>query len=229
MQEPPQSNTPKTGLSANWAVREVDHLFSRFARYTRFVLYSKWFLGVFGLLLIVLLVAWPLISGSRSGTRIAFIGTEQMPNATSSAPTMENPIYEGVDAQDRQFKVTGLRAIQQPGDVVLVQHVEGQLLTKGDAFVSLTAEQALYRQKDAVIDLSGNVTVMHSNGYIFTTPSASIATDTMEVSGREQVTGEGPAGNLLATGFKIRDNGNVVQFGGVGRVTVTIERSKNPS
>ncbi|PZP85872.1 MAG: hypothetical protein DI582_04570 [Azospirillum brasilense] len=229
MIEQQQRGSAKGGLSANWAVREVDHLFSRFARYTRFVLYSKWFLGVFGLVLIIILVIWPLVAGNGSGTRMSFVGTENVNAGASSAPTMDNPIYEGVDKQGRQFKITGARAIQQTGDAIVVEQVEGQLLMKGDAFVALTAQRANYRQKAENIELQGDVTVTHSGGYIFTTPSATISTQTMDVVGQEQVTGEGPMGNLLATGFKIMDNGNVVQFGGVGRVNVTIERTKNPA
>ena len=39
----------RTGLSAHWGAREVDHLFKRFGRATRFVLFSKWFLAIFAL------------------------------------------------------------------------------------------------------------------------------------------------------------------------------------
>lgn len=215
----------RKGLSANWAVREVDHLFTRFARYTRFVLYSKWFLGIFALLLLTVLVVWPMVSKDKTGMRISFVGTSSMPGKGSVSPTMNNPIFEGTDKNGQPYKLVGARAVQATSELVVVEKVEGQLLTK-NSFVSLMADRAEYRQKRNSIDLLGNVNIIHGEGYTFVTQAAQVNTKTMDVTGSGKIEGEGPLGNLLATGFQIRDNGNIIRFGGKGRVTVVIEKTK---
>lgn len=216
----------KRKFTDSWAVREVDHLLSRFTRYTRFVLYSKWFLGVFALLLMGSLILWPLLTQDKSGVRISFIGTETKDGGMSISPVMNNPVYEGTDKKGGRFKVTGGRAIQQSAELIIIEKVEGQLLTKNQSWVSLTADRADYEQAKNSLILTGNVILIHDAGYSFTTPQAMINTETMAVYGNQQIRGDGPMGNLLATGFEIRDNGNRIRFGGTGRVNVHLEKSK---
>ncbi len=210
---------------SRWAVREVDHLFARFRRYTRFVFYSKWFLGGFALILMVSLIAYPLISKDRSGIRVSFVGTDNAGKPISS-PVMENPEFKGTDAKDQQFKITGTRAIQKSEDLVVIEQVEGQLIQQHGGWVSVTADMAEYMQQARKIELIGNVTIADDSGYIFVTPRATVDTATMDVEGKAQVEGSGPQGNLLATGFKIRNNGGEITFGGRDRVNVTIEQMK---
>lgn len=214
------------GLGANWAVREVDHLFQRAARYTRFVLFSKWFLAIIAMILISVLMIYPLLRKDNSGMRITFSGTDTKSASTAENPTMNSPVYEGTDKSNQPFRLTGKRAIQMGGGVIKVEEVEGQLLMKNDNFISLTADSAEYHQEQHIIDLLGHVRVVQGSGYTFNTNSARVDTSTQDVTGSEQITGEGPQGNLLATGFQIRDNGKRILFGGSGRVNVTVDRTK---
>lgn len=208
-----------------WAVREVDHLFSAFRRYTRFVLYSKWVVGLFALILMVSLIGYPLLTKDRSGIRVTFTGTDAT-GAPIASPVMENPEYQGTDANGQQYKVTGLRAIQKTADLILIEQVEAQLLRTDGSFVALSADTAEYTQKTSRIELIGNVNVNDSTGYTFVTPSATVHTDTMDVVGNQRVEGAGPQGKLLATGFKIGNNGQDITFGGSARVNVTIDKMK---
>lgn len=209
-----------------WAVREVDHLFSAFRRYTKFVFYSKWAFGVIALVLMVSLIGYPLLTKDRSGIRISFVGTTDSNGKKITSPVMNNPEYQGTDANGQQYKVTGLRAIQKSADLVLIEKVEAQLLRADGSFVAMTADTAEYKQKEERIDLKGNVNVSDSSGYIFVTPSAVVNTNTMEVTGNERIDGAGPQGKLLATGFKISDNGKKITVGGSSRVTVKIDKMK---
>lgn len=215
---------PKKGLSNNWAVREVDHLFSRLSRYTRFVIYSKWSLAGFAMVMLVALVVWPMLSTDRSGMRVSFIGTENLPAKASVSPTMHNPVYEGTDAKGRQYRITGVKATQVTPELIVIDTVEGQLLT-GASFVSLSADTAEYIKAQNRIDLKGHVRVMNGEGYSFLTNSAVVDTERMVVTGQEKISGEGPAGKLLATGFEIGDNGKMVRFGKTGRVNMVIDNA----
>lgn len=218
----------RKGIADNWAVREVDHLFSRFARYTRFVLYSKWFLGVFALMLMSTLVLYPLLTKDDSGMRISFTSVETKDGGTAIAPVMENPVYEGTDKKGQRFKVTGLRAIQQSADLTVIEKPEGQLLTNSQSWISLSADRADYEQGKNHLLLTGNVSLLHDQGYTFVTERAWINTATMVIQGDQEISGAGPMGTLLATGFQILDNGNrILFFGGPTRVKVHLEKSKS--
>lgn len=214
------------GLSANWAVREVDHLIGRLARYTRFVAYSKWVLLAFALIMLVALVLWPMVSAKKSGTRISFVGGGKAPGQGSISPTMASPVYEGTDKAGRPYRITGAKATQASDTLIVIDTVEGQLTTS-DSFVSVTADRAEYAKDREAIELIGAVNVISGKGYMFQTPQATVDLQTQEVRGNERITGEGPMGNLLATGFEIRDNGNRIRFGGQGRVTVVITKTND--
>ena len=218
----------RTGLSAHWGAREVDHLFKRFGRATRFVLFSKWFLAIFALILLFMLIIYPMTE-KQSGARLSFVseeaGNSPADLSQASAPSMAKPIYEGVDKNGHPYRITGGKATQITKDMIELSNVEA-MLENGDSFVSVTAEKAQYRQEEKKVELIGNVNVLHGKGYSFVTPAATINTDTMDVTGSQEISGEGPMGKLLATGFEIRDNGNQVRFGGTSRVNVTIDKGR---
>jgi len=218
----------RTGLSAFWATREVDHLFGRFARATRFVLFSKWFLAVFALILLGALVIYPMTE-KTSGARLSFVteeaGTAPANPTGAEAPSMARPIYEGVDKNGHPYRITGGKATQITKDMVELSNVEAMLENNG-VFISVTADKAQYRQEEKIVELVGNVNVLHGKGYNFVTPAATIDTATMDVTGSQEIAGEGPMGKLLATGFEIRNNGQDIRFGGTSRVNVTINQGR---
>lgn len=217
----------RSNLSDHWAAREVDHLFGRFTRATRFVLFSKWFLAIVAAILLVILVIYPMME-KRSGARLSFVSEEASnitPTDAANAPSMSQPVYEGSDAKGRQYRITGGKATQITADMIELDHVEAQL-DSGKSAVSVTADKAQYKQEEKKVELIGNVNVIHAKGYHFITPAATIDTATMDVTGNQEISGEGPMGKLLATGFEIRDNGQAIRFGGTSRVNVTFNGGK---
>jgi lipopolysaccharide export system protein LptC len=216
----------KRRISPMWAVREVDHLFSRLARYTRFVMYSKWSLMVVTLLLVATLIAWPLITKDRSGMRISFVDKTGKADKPKS-PVMNNPEYRGVGLNGQQYKVNGIRATQKTPALIVIDKVEAQMLKADGSWFSLTADRADYLQENKQIKLFGNVSVIDMKATNFITESATIETDTMNIYGNEAISGTGALGNILASSFEIRDNGNHIIFmGGAEQLRVTVDRKK---
>lgn len=218
-----------SGIADTWAVREVDHLLHRVARYTKFVVFSKWFLAIVAVVLFVVLVVYP-ITEQRAGQRLSFVSDDvaKVPEgANASAPSMAKPVYEGSDAQGRPYRITGGTATQITADMIVIDKVEGEMQTNSGN-VTVTADKAEYKQAANSIDLIGNVNVIDSKGYHFITPRAHVDTSTMTVTGQDEITGDGPMGKLLATGFEISDNARNIKFGTAGtRVGVTVNRGGN--
>ena len=218
----------KRGLSAQWAVKEVDYLFSRLGRYTKFVLYSKWFLMLFAVGLLTTLIALPLVSHNRSGIRVSFVDSSGSKDAAATSPVMNNPEYSGASAKGDQFKVNGIRATQLTSTSIRIDKVEAQMMAPNGTWRSLTANTAVYDQDANTLRLEGDLTLIDNQGYTFTTASADVETDTMNIDGHEPISGVGPMGNLLATGFQIRDSGNRITFTSspAQRVKLHLDRSK---
>jgi lipopolysaccharide export system protein LptC len=223
---PPHSE--KKGLSANWAVAEVDHLFSTLGRYTRFVVYSKWFLLVVALGLMTVLIALPLLSHDRSGIRVSFVDTGDNPAAKASSPIMTNPEYHGIDTKGEQYRVNGARAVQVTPTLIALEKVEAQLVTTQGGWRSLTADRGEYHQDTKLLVLIGNVTVIDDQGYSFTTEKANVETaKNLHITGDQPVSGVGPTGNLLASGFEIMDSGaHMIFVGGAEQVHLHIDRKQ---
>lgn len=218
----------KTG-TAHWAVKEVDHLLSRLASYTRFVLYSKWFLLVLAAALLTTLIALPLLSKSRSGVRVSFVDT-QTGTKPAAEPVMNSPEYFGSTDKGDQYKITGERAVQVSPTLIRILQVEGQLISPSGGWRSLSAAQAEYKQDAKLMTLTGAVTMMDDQGYTFTTESATVNTATSEVEGSEPIQGSGPLGNLLASSFRIMDNGKrIVFYRGAAPLRLVIQRQGRKS
>lgn len=217
----------KKGLSANWAVTEVDHLISALGRYTRFVVLSKWFLVIFALGLITALIALPLLSKDRSGLRVSFVDSSVATPKDAAKPVMSNPEYRGASDKGEQYTVRGQRATQETQNTILIEPVTAHLATASGGARDLTAERALYNQDTKIIELTGNVNLTDDKGYRFLTQQATVDSKTNHVTGHEPVSGTGPLGNLLASGFEIRDSGSHIIFtGGAEPVRVHIDRKK---
>ena len=215
----------KRKLSARSAVREVDQLFSRISRYTKFVSFGKWALLIVALLLIGSLIAWPLLTKDRSGLRVSFVDHKTAKQDPTS-PVMNNPEYEGVNDKGQQYKMNGKSATQKTPTLVLIDQVEAQLLKADGSWFLLNSARGEYQQDTKIMDLFGNVTLVDDSDTIFTTERATIETNTSRVYGNEPIMGTGPMGKIVASGFEIKDNGDHIIFTrGEEQLTVTIDRS----
>jgi lipopolysaccharide export system protein LptC len=212
------------GLSHNWAVRSTDQLLHSLARTTRLVMVSKWSLAAIAGILMIMLVAWPYFSKENTALRISFVSKGGKSSSATPGARMTNPVYDGKNSRGEPYRVQGKVAIQQSADVIVLEQVEAQLMGDAGTWYSLSADKAEYRKSANRVDLIGNVTLIDARGYSFTTPNASIDTLTSVITGDETITGIGPLGELLATGFEIRNNAQDIHFGKSGRVVLTIRR-----
>ena len=84
-----------------------------------------------------------------------------------------------------------------------------------------TAREGVYRRSAERLQLSGEIELTSSDGYRFETERARIDLAKGTVIGSRPVRGTGPAGDLEASRFEIREGGDVLRFG--GRVKVTLQ------
>jgi lipopolysaccharide export system protein LptC len=227
---PPRSPSDRPeGFAGWWGVREVDFLYGRIKRYTRFVIYGKWSLVSIALLLVAVLIIWPLVTKDKSGLRISFVDAKTAPT-NPSQPVMNSPVYRGTGVDRREYKVVGEKAVQLSPALIEVTAVEATLMKPDGGWQVLTADKAEYKQDEAQIELTGNVVLTDSAGNEFRSAQATIDTRTMDVTGNSPIEGGGASGNIVASRFEIRDNGDRITFHrGEAPVMVLLERAKaNP-
>ena len=191
--------------------------FSGRSRYSSFVGVMKLALPLMATALVLLLVAWPqLISDDgRFGLSLSRIGAEQTENLS-----MLNARFEGRDELNRPFSITADTATQASGDADLVdlEAPKADLTLEDGTWLALTARVGRYRPKRETLDLNGNVSLFHDQGFEFATEAASIDLGEGSAAGSAPVRGQGPAGELEAEGFRIFDHGERIVFTGKSRL-----------
>jgi lipopolysaccharide export system protein LptC len=205
-------------------LREADTVFGYITRYTRFVVFSKWFLGVVSLLAMTLLIAWPLLIRNGGGARVSFVMQEGKHGQSAVTPVMNKPRYEGTDEKGQKYTITADKATQKTTALIELENVAADMFTSSGSWLSLTAKAGEFHDDSKLLFLSGGVMLYHEDGYQFTTERVEIDTQTSQARGDLVVEGQGPMGKLLATGFEIGDNGNRIVFGGRGRVNMTLNK-----
>lgn len=204
----------------------MEDLFSRLTRYTRFVLFSKWFLAIFAVVVIAFLIGWPLLTRDTSGIRVSFVVAETKDGSRALSPVMKNPNFQGVDKKGQKYTLTALHGVQRTPIIIDLEKVQADIFTTDTSWLSLSSDKAEFHDDTKLLYLLGNVTIFHDGGYSVATERAVVDTNNSQASGDMPVRGQGPMGNLLATGFEIRDNGDIIKFGGQGRVTMELVKAK---
>jgi lipopolysaccharide export system protein LptC len=82
------------------------------------------------------------------------------------------------------------------------------------ALVVVTAATAMYQSQAQLLDLFGDVNLVHENGTRFVTNTAHVDVAADSVAGNDPVTGHGPSGDITAQGFRVLDRGNTIVFTG---------------
>jgi lipopolysaccharide export system protein LptC len=184
--------------------------------YSIFVGFMKVLLPALAVALILLVVIWPQLGrdDSRFRIRVSDISLEQ-----ADSLSMLNARFEGVDDHDQPFVLTADEATQTADDDNLV-HLElpkGDMTLKDGTWLAMTAREGRYKRDTQVLELSGEVTLFHDQGFELRTEAARIDLDAGTAWGSEPVEGQGPFGNLVSEGFRVLDRGERIVFIGRSR------------
>ena len=82
------------------------------------------------------------------------------------------------------------------------------------AYVALAANESILDRDAGLMSLSGDVTLFHDNGLSFQTDSATINLKDTTAEGNDVVEGQNGDGELISQGFRVRDDGDTIEFTG---------------
>lgn len=178
-------------------------------RYSRFVSITKIVLPSLAAILLALVVAWPRLVSDGEGFTVGF--AELSAEAVDSL-TMINARYFGVDQQNRPFKVTADSATEEgtSNGIILLSEPKADFTTRNGANVYVEAREGFYHQTSQLLELLGEVSLYHADGYELHTEEAEIDLAASTARGNKAVDGHGPQGRLNGQGFVITEGGQQV-------------------
>jgi hypothetical protein len=95
-----------------------------------------------------------------------------------------------------------------------LERPRAQMTMRNGALVVVTATTAMYQSQAQLLDLFGDVNLVHENGTRFVTNMAHVDVAADSAAGSDPVTGSGPSGDITAQGFRVVDRGNTIVFTG---------------
>ncbi len=194
-------------LAAAWPGAAPDN------RHSRRVALLKRVLPAIGVALLLLIAVWPRLAPLWERMRLAFPAIDLR---EARQLRMVNPHYAGVDHLGRPFAVTAAFGRQVPDrqDLMSLEAPRADMKMHAGADVVVTAATGIYQSPVQLLDLFGQVTLVHQNGTRFVTDTARVDVANSTAEGGDPVVGQGPSGDVNAAGFQILGKGDTILFTG---------------
>jgi lipopolysaccharide export system protein LptC len=151
------------------------------------------------------------------GTWINPDSMQQVNEANTKAEVTVNDVkYDGKDKRGRPFSITADSASHADGDDrhIALKKPLADIVMSGGAYVALTANDGILDRDADIVTLNGDVTLFHDNGLSFQTDSATIDLNEKTAEGNDVVEGQNGDGELISQGFRVRDDGDTIEFTG---------------
>jgi lipopolysaccharide export system protein LptC len=141
---------------------------------------------------------------------------QQVGDETKAEVTVNDLKYDGKDDKGRPFSITAAAASHADGDErhIALKKPLADIIMSGGAYVAVTALDGVLDRDSDIVTLNGDVTLFHDNGLSFQTDSATIDLQAKTAEGDAPVEGQNGDGELFSEGFRVRDDGDTIEFTG---------------
>lgn len=133
--------------------------------------------------------------------------------------------YEGVDAEGRAYTLTADTATRLPDDPnrILLKKPLADIVLGDGKWLAARAESGVYDTASQRLNLSGGIAVFHDAGYEAALQDIDIDIKARNAATARAVSAKGPSGSLVASRLEIKENSNLIVFG--GPATLTLQKS----
>lgn len=140
----------------------------------------------------------------------------------SGVNELVNPRFESEDRTRQPYVLTATRAVQSPQnpEVVLLDAPKADLRATDGTHSALEADKGMYRQAEEILLLDGNVRLMRDGGYQAQTERLSLHMKDQRAWSDRRVRGQGPEGEIEASGFRIEGGGALMIFTGPAKLVL---------
>ena len=135
------------------------------------------------------------------GSSIPFAEGEITERITGQQVT--GPLFTGTTGAGDLITMRATQITQGTEQRNRAESLSGQIELVSGSEVVLVADQGVFRLSEDRAELSGNVLIERSNGYVMRTDRLSTGLKTLDVTAPGEVRATGPAGNLTAGAMRI--------------------------
>ena len=192
---------------------------SAFGRgYSHFVKVLKFILPLAALAVIVVLIV--CLSETPQQPMLSSLPMEE--KTTPGQIEMVQARYEGVDNENRPYTVTAdeaVRDVDSP-DIVLFEKPLADIMLQDKTWVAVKALAGQLDNKTKFLSMKEDVTVFHDSGYEIRLQDLRIDLKQKTAVTDLPVRVQGPMGFIAAQNLSVKDQGDLIVFGGPATLTI---------
>lgn len=199
--------------------------------YTLVVKILRILLPALAVISMAILVIWPILNQESVPEEISSTATnvEKPLGVSDDALQIVKPEFTGMDSKKRPYVITADTVYQgsdKDADMTLVKPI-ADLELSATRWVSLRADNGVYRPSKESLTLTGAVTLSDNTGYHLETREIEVDLKKGRAVSKTPVTGSGPVGSVDAKGMIITLDGSpFVSFIGPGKFVIYPENAK---
>jgi lipopolysaccharide export system protein LptC len=199
----------------NW---QINRRYSVFIRLLR-----KSFVFI-ALLLIAIVVIWLIFFNAEQQQKPA------EPTQAQGETALIEARYDGVDKQNRSYRVTADRAVRSSRNVNLVnmQQPMADIFSSDNSWLALSADKGDFDQETEILNLQQNVKLFYDQGMEFSLASARIDLKNSSVVSDQPLEGHGPSGRIQASGMNLQNAGQTIIFTGPATLRLRPQSKEQP-
>jgi lipopolysaccharide export system protein LptC len=205
--------------------------------HTRRVFFLRALFPIVALAALVAVIAWPIIGEMRAAIARAKntglrLSAEEvaltMPATGAPQIAVTKPSFDGLSQNGQPFHVTADRVVQgvaMDTPMTLDKPTATMTLDTGtDRTATVNATSGVYDPKAQTLQLTGAVTIQHSDGYSLQLQDFHVDLQTGSGQTMSPVTGFGPdQTSLSGQELELRDNGRHIILRGPSKITFGVE------
>lgn len=152
----------------------------------------------------------------------------QPTNSNIGANELLNPNFETIDSNKNPVKVTATRALQnqENPNLLKLENPQADLKMKDGSDVDIQAVNGAYEQETEKLFLTKDVIIKHASGYQLNAEELRIDMKTKEAFSDKNVTINGPAAKIEATGLEGNVDNGILTFKGPAKMTLKSSKNK---
>lgn len=130
--------------------------------------------------------------------------------------------YEGVDDQGRPYTVTADKAarVMNAPDAVVFENPLADITLRDKTWVAVKAKSGYFDRTAETLSLKGEVSVFHDSGYELFLQELTINLKEKTAATSLPVRAQGPLGTIAAGSMTVKNQGDLIVFGGPVMLTV---------
>lgn len=181
-------------------------------RYSRWVDRMKLILPSAAAMLIGMVVLWPQVGREAEGFALAV--QAPLPSGVERL-RVDNPRLFGTDDDNQPYAITA-QAVEEhtAGAAVDLIEPKADIALHDGAWLAAAARSGVFMKDDEVLRLSGDVTLLHDEGYEILTDTVDVDVRTGTADGNAPLWAQGPFGELQAAGLALNHPGRKITFKG---------------